>query len=332
MCTAVAYKGKTCFFGRNLDLEYFYDEAVTITSRNYELKFRKRDNIKSHFAIIGMAYVVDNYPLYYDGMNEKGLAMAGLSFPGYAKYKDIKNEKNESINNLKENITPFELIPYILGTCKNVDEAEQHIENMNIVDINFSEKLPLTPMHWIISDDKKSITVESVQNGINIYENPIGVLTNNPTFDYQIFNLNNYMKLSKSAPENRFSDELDLKIYSRGMGAMGLPGDLSSVSRFVRAAFVKSNLVIGDSKEEDISQFFHILSSVEQQKGCVEIEKGKYEYTIYSSCMDLERGIYYYKTYDNSQIIGVDMNKEDLSGADIKDYKILKKSQIYWQN
>ena len=315
MCTAVVYKGKSKFFGRNLDLEYFYDEAVTITPKNFLLKFKKRIAIESHFAIIGMAYVVDNYPLYYDGMNDKGLAMAGLSFPGYAKYNKIDEEK--------ENITPFELIPYVLGTCESVEEAKKLLSNINIVEINFSEKLPLTPMHFIISDGEKSITIESVQNGLNIYDNPIGVLSNSPEFDYQLFNLNNYMNLSKKAPKNSFNDKLDLKVYSRGMGGLGLPGDLSSVSRFVRASFVKSNLVKGVTDKEDISQFFHILSSVEQQKGCVKVDKEKYEYTIYSSCMDLEKGIYYYKTYDNSQIIGIDMNRYDLNSKEIKSYKIL---------
>lgn len=321
MCTAISYES---FFGRNLDLEYFYDETVTVTPKNFELKFRKNTEIKSHYAIIGMAYVVDNYPLYYDGMNEKGLAIAGLSFPGYARYYKPDDKK--------ENITPFELIPYILGSCKNIKEVKKLLEKINIVDINFSEDLPLTPMHWLISDGELSVVVESEKNGLRVCDNPVGVLTNSPTFDYQLFNLNNHMKLSKGAPINLFNKNLDLKVYSRGMGAMGLPGDVSSVSRFVRASFVKSNILKGSNYEEEISQFFHILSSVEQIKGCVHIDKEKYEYTIYSSCMDLEKGIYYYKTYDNSQIIGVDMNKCNLAGKELQSFEIIKKSNIHWQN
>lgn len=332
MCTAIMYNGRNNLFGRNLDLEYFYDEAVTITPRNYELKFRKAENIKNHFAIIGMAFVVDNYPLYYDGMNENGLAIAGLSFPRYAEYKEINNEKI--------NITPFEFPLYILAKCSSVKEAEMILEKTNIVNINYNESLPLTPMHWIISDGEKTITVESVKEGLKVYHNPIGVLTNSPRFDYQIFNLNNYMKLSRFAPDNTFCEELDLRDYSRGMGAMGLPGDLSSMSRFVRASFVKSNIAKINNKDsdnlndEDLSQFFHILSSVEQQKGCIELEEGKNEYTIYSSCMDLQKGIYYYKTYDNSAITAVDMYKENskIDGTELIEYKILRKCQIYWQN
>lgn len=324
MCTAIAYKGHKSFFGRNLDLEYFYDETVTITPKNFELKFRKRKEIKCHYVIIGMAYVVDNYPLYYDGMNDKGLAMAGLSFPGYAKYNKFDDEK--------ENITPFELIPYILGSCKNIYEVKKLLEKINIVDVNFSEDLPLTPMHWLISDGELSVVVESEKSGLKIYDNPVGVLTNSPTFDYQLFNLNNYMTLSKDTPNNFFDKNLELKAYSRGMGAMGLPGDVSSVSRFIRASFIKSNILKGGNIEEDISQFFHILTSVEQLKGCVHIENDKYEYTIYSSCMDLEKGIYYYKTYDNSQITGVDMNKCNLNSSKLKSFEVIKKSNIYCQN
>ena len=327
MCTAVTYKTKDHYFGRNLDLEYSYKETITITPRNYVFYFREMEKMESHFAMIGMAYISEGYPLYYDATNEKGLSMAGLNFPENADYKPYCDGK--------DNITPFELIPWILGQCESVSEAEKLLERINILAENFSEELPLSPLHWIISDRERSITLESVKEGVKIYENPVGVLTNNPTFDYHMFNLNNYMRLSKEDPENTFAGKdrnFELKKYSRGMGAMGLPGDASSMSRFVRAAFVKMNSVSGNSETESVSQFFHILKSVEMQRGCVQLGKEVYEITVYSSCCNTDRGIYYYLTYDNSQIYAIDMYRENLQGDGLIEYPLEKQQAISYQN
>ena len=324
MCTAITYSTNNHYFGRNLDLEYSYKETITITPRNYEFKFRQVGSINNHYAIIGMAYVTENYPLYYDAINEKGLGMAGLNFPGNADYKKIEVGKN--------NIAPFEFIPYILSQCSNIKETKELLENINIVKIDFSDELPVSPLHWIIADKEKSITVESVKDGLKIYDNPVGVLTNNPTFDIQLFNLNNYMNLSTKPPINNFSKELRLEIYSRGMGAIGLPGDLSSASRFVKATFTKMNSKSGDSESESISQFFHILESVYQQRGCVHMGEEKYEITIYSSCCNMDKVIYYYTTYENSQISGIDMNKENLDNSELISYNLIKGQQIFMQN
>ncbi len=324
MCTAITYKTKDHYFGRNLDLEYSYHETVTITPRNYDFKFRNVKNINKHYAIIGMAYVLDNYPLYYDAINEKGLGMAGLNFPKNADYKEVLIDK--------DNIAPFEFIPWILSQCANLDEVKKLLSKINISKINFSDQLPASPLHWIISDKENSITVECVSDGLKIYDNPVGVLTNNPTFDIHMFNLNNYMYLSVEQPINNFSHKLDFDIYSRGMGALGLPGDLSSASRFVKATFTKMNSISGDSESESISQFFHILASVEQQRGCVHMKEDQYEITIYSSCCNMDKGIYYYTTYENSQITGIDMYKEDLEAAELINYNLITGQQINWQN
>ena len=324
MCKAVTYKTKDFYFGRNLDYEFSYGDEVTITPRNFRLSFREEGKINSHYAIIGMAYVTENYPLYYDAINEKGLGIAGLNFVGNAVY----HEKEEG----KYNITPYEFIPWILGQCSNVREAKQLIKNMNFLNKPFSDKLPLSQLHWIIADSDEAITVEPVEEGIKVYGNPVGVLTNNPPFDKQMFNLNNYMYLSNESHENTFAPQLNLESYSRGMGAIGLPGDLSSQSRFVRASFVKMNSISGNGELESVGQFFHILNSVEQQRGCCHLGDGKYEITIYSSCCNATKGIYYYKTYNNHQITAIDMNKENLNSEIIVRYPIIEEEKINYQN
>lgn len=324
MCTAATYTTKDHYFGRNLDLEFSYNETVTVTPRNYPFQFRKVKALESHYAMIGMAFVVDNYPLYYDATNEKGLSMAGLNFPENADYKQEAEGK--------DNVTPFEFIPWILGQCSTIKEVKELLGRINLININFSEKLPLSPLHWMISDRNESITVESVKEGMKIYDNPVGILTNNPTFDIQIFNLNNYVNVTREVPENRFSSAIALDAYSRGMGGIGIPGDLSSSSRFVKAAFTKLNSVSGTSESESISQFFHILGSVNQERGCVRLAEDTYEITIYSSCCNVDKGVYYYKTYENSQITGVDMHNENLDSQSIVSYPLIKEQQIKIQN
>lgn len=324
MCTSITYSTKDHYFGRNLDLEISYHEVVTITPRNYPFKFRKVADIPAHYALIGMATVVDDYPLYYEATNEYGLSMAGLNFPGNAHFFEEMPGKT--------NISPFEFIPWILCQCQTILEAKSLLKKINLVNIDFSKDLPLSPLHWMIADQKESIVVESTIDGLKVYDNPIGVLTNNPTFDYQLFNLNNYRHVSTHTPENNFSKDLELAVYSRGMGSIGLPGDLSSSSRFIKAAFTKLNSVSGDSEAESVGQFFHILKSVEQQKGLCDVGNGQFEYTIYSSCCNMDKGIYYYTTYTNSQITAIDMHKVELDDSKLFTYPLMEQEQINYLN
>ena len=324
MCTAVTYKTKDFYFGRTLDYEFSYGDEIVITPRGYPFHFRCAGEMQTHYAMIGMAHVAENYPLYYEAANEKGLCMAGLNFVGNAFYGG--EEEN------KDNIAQFEFIPWILGQCADIREARELLGKMTLVDIQFNENLPVADLHWIIADSNETITVEFVKEGVRIYDNPVGTLTNNPPFDEQIFQLNNYMSLSAKTPKNRFSDKLPLHAYSRGMGALGLPGDLSSQSRFIRASFVKMNSVSGDTEEESVSQFFHILGSVDQQRGCCELENGEYEITLYTCCINADSGVYYYTTYGNHQITAVNMHRENLDGSMLIRYTPAQTERFREQN
>lgn len=323
MCTAVSYKTKSHYFGRNLDLYYSFNETVTVTPKNYTFGFREMPHITNHYAMIGMATVVDGYPLYYEATNEAGLSMAGLNFPENAVYFPYAEGK--------DNIAPFEFIPWVLSGCGNVSEAVELVSRVNLLSEKFSDDFPLSPLHWIISEKDKSIVVESVAEGIRIYDDPVGVLTNNPPFDFHMLNLCNYMGVTSKPPVNRFSEKLELKPYSLGMGSIGLPGDMSSASRFVKAVFTKLNSADDGLEDESVAQFFHILDSVAQPKGCTEVE-GKYEYTLYSSCCNTDTGVYYYTTYGNSRISAVDMRRCDLYGSDVVSYPLVTEPQILWQN
>ena len=248
----------------------------------------------------------------------------GINFVGNAVYQAVEAGR--------DNVAQFEFIPWILGQCADLDEVRALLDRMNLVGTPFSEQLPSAQLHWIIADRNAAITVECMADGMHIHENPVGVLTNNPPFETQMFLLNNYQGLSPKQPENTFAEQLQLQSYSRGMGALGLPGDLSSASRFAKVAFTKMNSKSGDSEAESISQFFHILGSVDQQRGCCEVTDGKYEITLYTSCCNADKGIYYYTTYENHQITGVDMHHCDLDGSELFRYPLVQGEQIHWMN
>lgn len=324
MCTAAAYKTADLYFGRTLDIASANGEEIVVTPRHYPFSFRHLEPLRRHHALIGVACVAENYPLYYDAVNEAGLGMAGLNFAGNADYKAFLPDR--------QNVAQYELIPWILGQCATVREAKALLEHANLVNAPFRRGWPPAQLHWLIADRDGAVTVEAMKDGIHIDPNPVGILTNNPPFQQQLFQLNNYMHLSPREPENRFSDKLPLQPYTYGMGALGLPGDLSSQSRFVRAAFTKLNSVSGDSEPESVSQFFHILGSVSQTRGCNDLGDGKYEMTVYTSCCNADKGICYYTTYNNHQITAVDMHREDLDSGSLIRYPMICEEQIRMQN
>ena len=157
------------------------------------------------------------------------------------------------------------------------------------------------------------------------------ILTNNPEFPIQMFNMNNYMSLTREEPETRFAEGFDFNKYSRGLGALGLPGDLSSMSRFVRGAFIRLNSVCGDTENDAVSQFFHILQSVSQINGCVRVGDS-FEKTLYSSCCNTDKGVYYYTTYDNNQISAVCLHNENLDNNQLIIYNLSSEQNIKYQN
>lgn len=325
MCTSIAMKRGRFYFGRNLDLECGFGERIAVTPRNYPIALRCAGEMKTHHAMIGMAAVSDGYPLYAEAVNEKGLAIAGLNFPDNAYYPPEKDSK-------RHNITPFELPLYLLGSCATLEEAKKQLESLHIVGIPFSENMPLSPLHWHIADKTGSIALECTREGMKVCDNPANVLTNNPPFDFQMTNLNQYLNLTRAMPVSRFGGELELAPFGRGMGAIGMPGDFSPVSRFVKSAFLLQNSECAQDEDSCIAQFFHLLDAVAMPRGSVVAPNGEFEITSYCCCMDAEEGIYYYKTYENSRVTAIRMRREDLDGERVIEYPIARRMQVAWEN
>ncbi len=307
MCTAISKNIRIHCFGRNLDLEKPLGESTVIVPRNFRLNLRKATIASPHYAFIGSALIENGFPLCFEATNEQGLSVAALRFTECKYAKEVEGF---------DNVASFELIPWILSKCKSTDEARILLSRTNITGDPFSETMPSTPLHWIIDDKNSTITVECTETGMKIYDNKAGILTNSPCFPFQMLNLNNYLSLSEKPPINLISPRFEPVYYSRGLGAIGLPGDFSSMSRFVKGFFVKEKISNEETEEKSIVQFFHILDSVSQKKGCVELPDGSQEYTVYASCCD-ENGVFYYKSYYGYGIEKTDMHSFDLNTCEL---------------
>ena len=320
ICTAISLNEKAHLFGRTLDLEYSYDESVAIVPRGFELKFLHETALSS-YAIIGACHIVDGVPLFYDGMNECGLCMAALSFPNYARYKDVKSGMI--------NVASFELIAFILRQCTDLKDALSLLKRINITSESYSPDLACTELHWIISDKSGSYVLEPTENGLEIYENPFGVLTNAPDFSYHKINVCNYISLDSYQPKCTLCKSAELEPYSRGMGAQGLCGDFSSASRFVRALFVKEHL---SRSENEINDFFSIMGAVNIPNGCVKTDTGKDVCTVYTSCCHTRSKNYYFTTSACQRISCVRMNDVNLDSSTLFAYKMKQGNEYKYLN
>lgn len=325
MCTCIKWNNNNnTYFGRTLDDPADFNQRVVITGRNYPIHLSSSQIIKSHYAIIGMATIIDDYPLYADGMNEYGLCMASLLFRHHCHYFSYDKQAN--------NVSSYEFIIYILSQCKNVSEAKELLKNLNMVDFPFSNDLPLIPQHFMISDYNESIVIESTKSGLNVYTNNYNTMTNNPPFTYREENIKKYMQLTVNCPKNTFSSSIELTPYGEGMGSMFLPGDYSSTGRFVRAAFLLNNSIKCETESASVIHFFKILQSVSLIKGIVHTIKKECDYTHYTCCMNANLGIYYYKTYNNTSINAINLNNENLNSKSLKIYELIDNTDIYYQN
>ena len=324
MCTSISFCDRG-LYGRNLDLEYHFGEQVVITPRDYPFSFHHRDPLTRHFAMIGMASVAQDTPLYAEAANEKGLYMAGLYFPGNARYFE---QPDPDLMNL----APYELIPLVLGSCSTAAEARSLLQKVRLAAIPFAPGYPLAALHWQVAGPDGSFILEPMEDGLHFYGDAAGVLTNNPPYPHQRMNLNNYRGLSVRTPENTFAPGLDLSVYGQGLGGLGLPGDASPMSRFVKAAFLRQNAAFPEDRPGQISQFFHLLDAVSMVRGSAVTPEGRLDETIYSCCCDTREQMYYYKTYNSSCIHSVHLTEQVAEGSRLLCFPLADEPQFVWDD
>ena len=291
MCTAVNMRTSN-LFGRTLDLERSFDQEVVVTPSGFSF-----GEFRTKYSIIGVAATKNNTPLYFDGMNETGLCAAALNYPNFAFY----NKKKTGLLNLPS----YLILPYVLGNCATVREAWELLSWVNVTDTAFSKELPPSPLHWIISHKDSSICAEPHKGGLTLRHDQFDVLTNAPDFDYHSLRVCDYMALSPHQPKNNICPHISQSYYSRGLGAIGLPGDFSSSSRFIRVLF---SLDHTRTSKDTIGDFFHIMDTVATPDGAVITEEGAAVRTIYTTCAHRDSLTYYFTTYGCRRIRGVRLN------------------------
>ncbi|MBQ4618064.1 MAG: linear amide C-N hydrolase [Clostridia bacterium] len=297
MCTAFCQHS---FFGRNLDLQRVYGEEVTVTPRRFPLEFRRQPKLDVHYAMIGAARVQEGIPLYFEAVNEHGLAMAGLSFERDCAYTPPETEGA---------LAPFEVIPFVLAQCADVKEAVQLLGDRTVAALPFDESLPVTPLHWFLCDRTSAVAVEPLEMGLAVCDDPVGVLSNSPPLSYQLTHLSEFASLQAAEPSSLFDGAVSPR--HRGYGLKGLPGDFTSSSRFVKAAVLRALTPPPEDEAIGVADAFHLLESVAYPRGAMLASDGTFAVTQYSCVCSLENGTYYYKTYRNPSVRAVPFSSKD---------------------
>lgn len=306
MCTGIYRFGEHPLFGRNLDLDMSYGEKPLFVPRGASIPTHHEGSIAPSYAMLGTGLYLFGRPLYFDAMNEKGLAVAGLNFPGYAREGKMVEGK--------VNLTPYEFIPYLLGGYATLEEAMPFLQKLNFTDEAVDSSMPIAPLHYLIADLHSAIVLEATADGVHVYQNPYGVLTNNPPFPFMEEILRRYLNITPAYPINRFGSSLNPT--SVGMGSIGLPGDYSSSSRFAKAAFLNLNVPSSDDGDEAAHRFYGILDGVAFLPGTAYNENGKPETTVYQAMMDLARGKYSIRHRQNEAPRTISFGDLDLDGKE----------------
>ncbi len=311
MCTGIRFNDKNgnFYFGRNLDWTMDYGEKVIITPRNFEYTsaFLGKMSMKAG-AVIGMAIIEEEKPLYFDCVNESGLAVAGLNFPGYAAFEPSQIEN-------KTNVAAYEFPFYLVANFKTVDEAVLSLKNVAIIDQPINEKFPTSPLHYLLADKTRSVVIEYTKNGMEIYDNPVDILTNQPGYNWHSENLRNYMNLFPNFPRQASWGQATLKPFGTGALMQGLPGGYSPADRFVRAAYFNTHYPVKDTEPENFTRLFSTLGSVKMIEGGGYATDGKFEITIYTSGYSSASKTYAFTTYDNPTPKTYQLDSYDLNAS-----------------
>lgn len=311
MCTGVRFSDNdgNMYFGRNLDWTVGYGQKVVITPNGYKYNSAFLGEMEpKNGAIIGMAIVVENTPLYFDCANEAGLAIAGLNFPGYAQYE-------QNAVDGKTNVAAYEFPLWVCLNFSSVDEVEEALKNTSIVAKPVNEQFPVSELHYIIGDKNRSIVVEYTKNGMEIFHNDVDILTNQPGYAWHQENLRNYMNLEPKHPNDVKWGKAEMKPFGSGSMMRGLPGDYYSPSRFVRVAYLNTHYPTKDSEDENVMRLFHTLTGVAMIDGAAAMDGENYEKTIYTGGYSTASKTYYYNTYDNPAIMHVSLDDYDINSA-----------------
>lgn len=305
MCTAMVMntlEGDS-YFGRTMDFSYPLEPELYYVPKGYEWNnVLNTHRIRCQYSFMGIGQ--DISPIAFaDGVNEMGFGAAVLYFPGYAGY-DTPDLQDPSV----PSIAAIELTGFLLGLSASVEQAASILRTIRIVGVEDPVTSSIAPLHWLIADQSGAcMVVEKTAEGLNLMDNPIGVLSNSPDFQWHMTNLRNYMNVMPYQYQEIQWDSVKLTPFGQGAGAMGLPGDFTPPSRFVRTAYAKSHAAAPSGREDAVVTCLHIMEGVSIPRGNVVTMRGTDDYTQYTAFSSLSTGEYYFKTYNNSGITAVKM-------------------------
>ena len=311
MCTAISLRSLQweTFFGRTMDFSYPIEPELYIIPRNYQWhSLATAEKNIDRYSFIGIGQETDGMLGFFDGVNEHGFAAATLYFEGYADYElPVGN---------KEPVASLDFLHYLLGRCSAVEDLKPLLQNVRIVGVPDPVTQKAAPLHWIATDRSgKCVVIEQMKNGIEVLDNPIGVMANSPDFQWHMTNLRNYMDVSTTQEKQVNWGNVSLTPFGQGAGTVHLPGGFTSPERFVRTAFLKTNVSLPDNRADTIMTCFHLMNSVFIPKGIVVTDRGADDYTKYVAFMNTNTCEYYFKTYGNNQIFTASLWNYNIHGT-----------------
>jgi choloylglycine hydrolase len=242
-----------------------------------------------------------------DGINDQGLYVGLFYFPGYASYSDATKD------NAARAMAPHEYGNWLLGNFASVEEVKANFDKVALVPVAVAAIGGVPPVHFVVHDRSgKSVVIEPTNKTLKIFDDPLGVVTNAPTFDWHMTNLRNYVNLTVTNVPPIDLDGVTLAQFGQGSGLRGLPGDFTPPSRFVRAVAFSQSALQADTATQSIFDAFHILNNFDIPYGAVrDVENGHMhaESTTWTSASDLKNLRWYFKTYGDQSIHGVDLAK-----------------------
>lgn len=311
MCTSIRFSdGTSLYLARNLDWTSGYGERVVVTPTGYATHSPFGAVASIAHPVIGMGIVEEDTPLYFDCGNDAGLAIAGLNFPGYATYADGPVEG-------RTNVAAFEFPLWVTSQFTTVDEVEAALRDVVIVDRPINDTYPSSLLHWIIGDATRAIVVESTSSGLEVFDDDVDVLANQPGFAWHHENLRNYLNTSPDFPEPSTLGRAQLTAFGSGSHMRGIPGDYYSPSRFVRAAYVHAHYPGKTTEEENVSRAFHTLQQVAMVDGAAAMGSGEFEKTIYTGLFSSRTASYYWNTYEDPAIRSVALADHKPEGTEL---------------
>lgn len=332
-CTSISLKAadgavvyvRTVEFGSDC----LTDASMVIVPRGYDITGtapggKPGKKWKAKYAMVGASLAKEL--AFIDGMNEKGMAVGALYQPGYAEYPKVGPDE------FAKTVAPAEYAMWLLTNFANVEEARKGLPEALVGDVVFPYWGFSPPCHYVVHDaEGKCMVIEFIKGKMNVYDNPLGVLTNSPTFDWHVTNLRNYINLTATEVPPVKIDGVEFAQFGSGSGLHGLPGDYTPPSRFVRATALSRTAIPGKTAADAVQQGFHVLSNFDIPLGSIRDKDGKttlYDTTWYTVAADTKNKQYYFHTHDNRRVRVIDLTKMNLDAKDIVSIPMKSKEDV----